>query len=63
MKLYADLQINPYNKTAYRKLAEYYELKGLKNESEAFKELIKRKFNADHSNINEEQTKNNSINP
>jgi hypothetical protein len=48
-KLYADLQINPRNKAAYRRLVDYYESIGMENEAKAFEELIERKFNDNDS--------------
>lgn len=48
-KLYADLQINPRNKAAYRRLIDYYESIGMENEAKAFEELIERKFNDNDS--------------
>jgi hypothetical protein len=51
IKLYADLQENPRNKAAYRKIQEYFESIGMTNESKAFEELIERKFNANSPNI------------
>lgn len=53
--LYADLQANPYSKSAYRKLAEHYKSIGMNNEAEAFLELIRRKFDAHSTNADEEQ--------
>ena len=55
INLYADLQANPYSKSAYRKLAEHYKSVGMNNEAEAFLELIRRKFDADSANADEEQ--------
>jgi len=55
LKLYAELQLNPLSKFAYRKLAEHYAQQGMANEADAFKELIKRKFDADSPDANEEQ--------
>lgn len=52
INLYADLQANPRSKETYRKIKEYYESLGMKNESEAFEELIERKFNVDNTSIN-----------
>jgi hypothetical protein len=51
IKLYADLQENPRNKAAYRKIQEYFESIGMTNESKAFEELIERKFNANSPNV------------
>jgi hypothetical protein len=50
-KLYADLQENPRNKAAYRKIQEYFESVGMINEYKAFEELIERKFNANSTNV------------
>lgn len=55
LKLYAELQLNPLSKSAYRKLAEHYAAHGMGNEADAFKELIKRKFDADSPDAHEEQ--------
>lgn len=54
-KLYADLQINPRNKAAYRRLIDYYESIGMENEAKAFEELIERKFNDNDSHPDEKQ--------
>jgi hypothetical protein len=54
-KLYADLQINPRNKAAYRRLVDYYESIGMDNEAKAFKDLIERKFNDNSANSDEKQ--------
>jgi hypothetical protein len=58
IKLYAELQANPRSVATYRKLAEHYKNIGMVNESEAFIELIRKKFNANNSNSNQEQRKN-----
>ncbi len=55
MKLFADLQVNPRNLTAYRKLAEHYRSLGMTNEAEAFSELIRKKFDADDPHSDEER--------
>jgi hypothetical protein len=55
MKLYAELQVNPHNIVVYRKLAEHYQSVGMTNEAEAFRELIRRKFNADDPSTNQKQ--------
>ena len=47
---YAELQMNPRNITAYRDLIEHYEGQNMLNEAEAFRQLIKRKFDADNPN-------------
>jgi outer membrane protein assembly factor BamD (BamD/ComL family) len=58
MKLYAELQVNPNSKTAYRKLAEHYRKMGLTNEADAFLELIRKKFDADGPNTHPQQLEN-----
>lgn len=55
MNLYADLQVNPCNLAAYRSLAEHYRSVGMINESEAFLELIRKKFDANHPHSDQEQ--------
>lgn len=58
-KLYADLQLNPRSKDVYRKLLEEYEKLGMHNEVKAFEELIKKKFHADSTHIDQKQSENN----
>jgi hypothetical protein len=53
--LYAELQSNPTNVVAYRKLAEYYLKAGRKNESEAFLFLIEKRFRANGTDSDQEQ--------
>ena len=47
VKLFSELQLNPLNKVVYRKLADHYESVGMTNEAEAFRELIKKRYNED----------------
>lgn len=47
VKLFSELQLNPLNKVAYRKLADHYQSVGMTNEAEAFRELIKKRYNED----------------
>jgi hypothetical protein len=58
MKLYAELQLRPRGLTTYRKLADYYREIGMANESEAFLELIRKKFDGHSSHPDEEQRQN-----
>jgi hypothetical protein len=53
LKFYAKLQFNPRSSEVYRKISEEYKKLGMENESKAFEELIKNKFNVNNSNINE----------
>lgn len=61
--LYAELQLNPRNQTAYRKLADHYKAIGMLNEAQAFLELIGKKFNVDSADLNQESSSVNSTNP
>ncbi len=60
-KLYAELQLNPRCKVAYRKILEHYQQLGMSNEAKAFEELIEKKFHADSSNTDEKQRENHRI--
>lgn len=53
--LYHELQLNPRNKVAYREISEYYRSLGMTNEAEAFLELIRKKFDADHTDSDPKQ--------
>ena len=55
VQLYAELQTNPRNAAAYRQIVEHYKSCNRPDEAEAFEELIKRKFHANHSNPNPKQ--------
>lgn len=55
LKLIADLQINPLNQVAYRRIAEHYAALGRPNEAAAFEELLKRKFSNDREHDHVEQ--------
>lgn len=63
MNLYAQLQINPRNIVIYREIAEYYRKNNKTNEADAFIELIRKKFHANDSSIDQKQLTNNSKNP
>lgn len=62
LNLHAELQSNPKGIAIYRKLAQEYQRLGMENESKAFLELIRRKFNDNNSNADQEQRKNNKEN-
>lgn len=57
--LYNELQLNPRNKTTYRKLLQYYAQLGRLNEADAFADLIRKKFDVDHSLIDQKQSSDN----
>lgn len=57
INLYANLQINPKNIEAYRKLSEYYLSVGMQNESEAFMKLVE-KLNDNGPHPDQEQLDN-----
>jgi hypothetical protein len=52
--LIAEIQANPRNIVAYRRLAEYYHGQGMENEYEAIRELIRQEFSHSASS-NQEQ--------
>lgn len=58
-KICFDILANPRSSAAYRRMSEYYKSKLMENESEAFLYLIERKFNADSSNLDKEQRRDN----
>lgn len=62
VNLYSELQLNPRSKDVYRKIKEEYDRLGMKNESEAFEMLIKKKFHDNSTDIDEKQSKNDSSN-
>lgn len=62
IKLYSELQVNPSSAATYRKLAKYYKSIGMINESEAFFDLIKKKFNVNHPNPDEKQPEDDIVN-
>lgn len=62
-KLYAELQLNPLSKPVYRKLADHYCSIGMVNEADAFMELIRRKFDADHPDSDQEQRQDDQSSP
>jgi hypothetical protein len=55
MKLFAEIQANPGSCVAYRRLAAYYRAAGLPAEAAAFDELIRRRFDADGADLDEER--------
>ncbi len=57
--LYAKLQLNPRAQAIYVKLVEYYESIGMLNEAEAYRELIRKKFNGYNTPVDKEQRQNN----
>lgn len=57
-KLYAELQLNPRSKDAYRKIMDHYLKLGMTNEAKAFEELIEKKFHVNRTLDNKEQSKN-----
>jgi len=52
LKLYAELQVNPQNKSVIRQISDFYEKKGMMNESMAFKELLEKKTHDKCTNSN-----------
>lgn len=60
--LYAELQLNPKSRAAYRKLAVYYKNCNQNNIAEAFLYLLEKKHVSDGSNTNEKQRKDSSDN-
>ena len=54
MDLYAELQLNPRNLVVYRKLVAAYRSQNMKNEADAFDELIHKKYNVKNPDINSE---------
>ncbi len=59
IKLYAELQNNPFAPGIYRDIERCYREMQLENEANAFKHLIDRKFNVHNTDIDEEQRDNN----
>jgi hypothetical protein len=59
LKLFAELQVNPFSVTVYRKLADHYRNAGMTNEAEAFEDLIRKKFDAHSPHVDKEQQPNN----
>lgn len=55
MKLHSDIQANPKNLAAYRKIVEIYRKAGLDNEAIAFEKLIQKKFHDNSPTINQKQ--------
>lgn len=53
--LYSELQSNPKNLAVYRKISEFYKKNNHENEHLAFEDLIKRKFYANSSSIDQKQ--------
>lgn len=59
VNLYAELQAHPRQVAIYRKITDYYKNCNMTNEAEAFEKLIHRKFDVDHTNLDQEQCQNN----
>lgn len=55
IEIIAELQANPKNLQAYRKIIKYYLSHNRKDEAEAFEYLIEKKYGSNNSNIDEKQ--------
>ena len=62
INLYAKLQLNPRGYAIYSQISDFYQSMGMENEAEAFKELIRKKFNDSNSDVDQEQRKDNQTN-
>ena len=55
INLFAEIQANPQNTRAYRRLIDYYRQNNMLNEEQAFLTLLREQFGNHHTNIDSEQ--------